>query len=187
MTAMKTAGSVLGTLAVLIGLAFAAIMLAPALLGYERYVILTGSMTGTYDPGSIVYAKPVPTADLRVGDVITYAPPPGNTPTPLVTHRIASIDVQPGGQRVFRTKGDANAVPDGWTFTLPDARQARVSYSVPYAGLLISALSDRRTRMLVIGVPAGLIALLVLAGLFREGREAQRAPRGPGEPAWTRI
>ena len=184
---MKTAGSLLGTLAVLIGLAFATVMLAPALLGYERYVILTGSMTGTYDAGSIVYAKPVPTADLRVGDVITYAPPPGNTPTPLVTHRIAGIETQPEGQRVFRTKGDANAAVDGWTFTLPDTKQARVSYSVPHAGRLISALSDRETRMLVIGVPAGLIALLVLAGLARESREAGRATRAPADPAWTRI
>jgi signal peptidase I len=156
---MKTAGTLIGTLATIVGIAFAALMLVPALLGYERYVILTGSMTGTHDAGSIVYNQPVPTSELRVGDVITYAPPPGNTPTPLVTHRIVSIDTHEG-QRVFRTKGDANAAADRWTFTLPGATQARVEHSVPHAGHVISALSDRRTRMLVIGVPAGLIALL---------------------------
>ena len=53
----------------------AAATLVPAVAGYDRYVITSGSMTGTYDTGSIVYAKAVPTADLRVGDVITYAPP----------------------------------------------------------------------------------------------------------------
>jgi len=63
----------------LLGLAMlaAAVMLVPALLGYHRYVILNGSMTGTYDPGSIVFDKPVPVSMLKVGDVITYSPPPG--------------------------------------------------------------------------------------------------------------
>lgn len=185
---MKTFGSVLGTLATLAALAFAAAMLVPAALGYERYVILTGSMGGTYDPGSIVYAKAVPTDGLRVGDVITYAPPPGNTPTPLVTHRIAKIDEQAGGPRVYRTKGDANPSLDRWSFTLPDSEQARVAFSVPHLGKVISALSDRQTRMLVIGVPAGLIALLVLVGLFREAGAA-RGPgvQAPAPVAWTRI
>ena len=36
------------------------VMLVPALLGFQRYVILTGSMTGTYDRGSIVFDRPSP-------------------------------------------------------------------------------------------------------------------------------
>ena len=185
---MKTAGSVLGTLATVAALAFAAIMLVPAALGYERYVILTGSMAGTYDPGSIVYDEAVPVGELKVGDVITYAPPPGKTPTPLVTHRIAEIKLQPTGERVYRTKGDANPGIDPWEFTLPNPTQARVRYSVPHAGHVISALSDRETRMLIIGGPAMLIALLVLAGMVRESRAAGRAQQGPAvTPGWTRI
>lgn len=185
---MKTAGTVLGTLATIVAFAFAAVMLVPAALGYERYVILTGSMAGTYDPGSIVYDEKVPVADLRVGDVITYAPPPGNTPLPLVTHRIAKIDMQPDGTRVFRTKGDANNAIDPWKFTLPSPTQARVSYSVPHAGRAIIALTDRETRMLIIGGPAMLVALFVLVGMFREGRDAGRGPQtAPGAAGWTRI
>jgi signal peptidase len=185
---MKIIGTSIGTVATLLAFAFAAVMLVPAVLGYERYVILTGSMAGTYDPGSIVYAKPVATEELEVGDVITYAPPPGETPTPLVTHRIAKIALQADGTRTYRTKGDANEALDRWTFTLPAATQARVEHSVPHVGHVISALSDRRTRMLVIGAPAMLIALLVLAGLFRESAAARRsaAPR-PTRSAWTRI
>ena len=40
-------------------------VLVPALLGYQRYVITSGSMTGTYDRGSLVFDKVVPTSSLR--------------------------------------------------------------------------------------------------------------------------
>ena len=32
-------------------------------------------MTGTYDPRSIVFDKPVPVSDLNVGYAMTYSPP----------------------------------------------------------------------------------------------------------------
>lgn len=156
----------------------AAVMLVPALAGFQRYVILTGSMTGTYDPGTVVFDKPAPPASLRVGDVITYAPPPGASPMKLVTHRIVSIRIR-DGHRVFRTKGDAVAKPDPWTFTLPQATQARVVFGIPVVGRAIVALSDRHIRMLVIGGPALLVALTTLAGLGRDWRRERRAPAAP--------
>lgn len=156
------------------GLLLGLLMVVPALVGIQRYVIVSGSMTGTYDRGSVVFDDVVPVAQLNVGDVITYRPPAGAGPDHLVTHRIAEIKTDASGNRSYRTKGDANAVADPWTFTLPGPRQARVRAGVPYVGFAIAALSDRRVRMLVIGVPAALIALTSLAGLWRESgtREA---------------
>jgi signal peptidase len=162
------------TLAVLAVVAAAAVMLVPVAVGYERYVITSGSMTGTYDTGSVVYARNVPTAELRVGDVITYAPPAGASPTQLVTHRIAQITRGPKGRRVFRTKGDANPAADPWRFELPDAQQARVAFSVPYAGFVFIALAQRNLRMLLIGGPALLVALSVLFGMIRDARAESR-------------
>lgn len=157
-------------LAVVLGTA----MFLPAVLGMDRYVITGGSMGGTHPRGSVVFDRAVPPARLRVGDVITYRPPPGAGPTGLVTHRIVAIGTR-DGRRVYRTAGDANSAPDPWVFTLPDARQARVSFGVPLLGYLVAALSDRAVRMAVIGLPALLIALAVLAGLWREaGIEARR-------------
>jgi signal peptidase len=158
------------------GLLFGALMVVPALLGIQRYVIVSGSMTGTYDRGSVVFDQVVPVASLKVGDVITYRPPAGAGPDHLITHRIAAITADKSGVRVFRTKGDANQVADPWTFTLQRSEQARVVAGVPYVGHVISALSERRVRMIVIGVPAFLIALSSLAGLWREsGAEAAGA------------
>ena len=136
------------TLALALGALLGLGLVVPALLGYERYVIVSGSMSGTYDRGSLVFDEVVPVADLRVGDVITYRPPPGAGPTGLITHRIAEIRRDERGGRVFRTKGDANPVADPWTFTLGGREQARVAAGVPWVGYGLSALSDRRVRLL---------------------------------------
>jgi signal peptidase len=148
------------------GMLLGALLILPALAGYQRYVIVSGSMTGTYDRGSVVFDRVVPTSALHTGDVITYRPPADSGIDHLVTHRIHAIATH-GGARVYRTKGDANAVADPWTFTLPNATQARVSFHVPYAGFAVAALSDRRLRMLVVGLPALLIAVSSLASLWR--------------------
>ena len=157
---------VVTTLLLAAGMLLGALLVLPALAGYQRYVIVSGSMTGTYDRGSVVFDRVVPTTQLKVGDVITYRPPADSGIDHLVTHRVHAITSREG-VRVYRTKGDANAVADPWTFTLPNATQARVSFHVPYAGFAVAALSDRRLRMLVVGLPALLIAVSSLVSLWR--------------------
>lgn len=163
----------LGLLAtVLVALAF----LLPSLLGLQRYVIMGGSMSGTYDLGSVVFSEVVPAEDLEVGDVITYVPPAESGIETLVTHRIVDIDGS-----AFRTKGDANPAVDPWTFHLTSGTQARVVQHAPYVGFAFMALADRGTRMAVIGIPAAIIALLSLAELLRALR-----PRREDAPS-TRV
>jgi signal peptidase len=163
-----------GFLLCAVALVLALAVLVPALVGFQRYVITSGSMTGTYDRGSLVFDRVVPTSSLRAGDVITFRPP---GQAGLVTHRIASVRVV-HGQRVFTTKGDANRTTDIWSpMTLHDAKQARVAFHVPYVGYGIAALSDRRVRMVVIGLPALLIAISTLAGLWRDTSPEARASR----------
>ena len=177
----RRAGRVVSTLLVAAGILFGALLVLPAVLGWERYVIVSGSMSGTYDRGSLVLDEVVPVDQLREGDVITYRPPAGSGPAGLVTHRIVKISKDRFGGRQYRTKGDANAVADPWTFSLKGPEQARVKLGVPKAGFVVAALSDRRWRMLVVGLPAGFIALMSLGGLWREaGVEAKRrqTPKG---------
>jgi signal peptidase len=172
----RRAGRILATALCAASLGLAGLMILPGLLGYQRYVITSGSMTGTYDRGSVVFDDVVPVSDLHVGDAITYTPPPGSGPKGLITHRIVSIGSDQFGRSVLRTKGDANEAADPWTFSLDGDTQARVAFDVPYVGYIISALSIRQVRMIVIGLPALLIAFAVIAGIRRDVRRAAPVP-----------
>jgi signal peptidase len=164
------AGRIASGAAVAVATVAAGLVLVPALLGWERYAIVSGSMAPAYDRGSLVLADVVSTSELRVGDVITYRPPPGAGPDHLVTHRIVEIRGD-----VLRTKGDANRTADPWTFRLDKPVQARARIEIPYAGYALVALGRRDVRTVVIALPALLIALGSLAGLWRRlGEEARR-------------
>jgi signal peptidase I len=171
----RRAANALATALCVACLLLAALMILPGLFGYHRYVITSGSMTGTYDRGSVVFAGVVPVSDLSVGDVITYTPPPGSGPDGLVTHRIVSIGRDQFDRRLFQTKGDANETADPWTFTLDEPTQARAVFDVPYVGYALSFLSIREARMAVIGIPALLIAFAVLVGFRRNVRVMTKA------------
>jgi signal peptidase len=150
------------TLVVLMAVAF----IVPAAFGVQRYVITGSSMGESLPLGSVAFEEVVPVNDLRVGDVITYRPPADSGVDHMVTHRIVSIQGD-----VFRTQGDANADADPWTFQLASTSQARVSWSVPYVGYVFIALQDRATRMVLIGLPAGVIAMISLVQLSRALRQ----------------
>ena len=178
--ARRVVGAVANLLLAAVTLACLAWLL-PSVLGYERYVITGGSMSGTFEKGSLAFEQNVPTARLRVGDVITYQPPADSGTTDLVTHRIVRISQDERGRQVLRTKGDANAAVDPWTFRLTEPTQPVVQFTVPLAGHVFIALADRETRMLAVGVPAALVALValgeLLVALTRRGDDA--APAGP--------
>jgi signal peptidase I len=165
-------GTVLATALCAACLGLAGLMLLPGLLGYQRYVITSGSMTGTYDRGSIVFDDVVAVSDLRVGDAITYTPPPGSGPSGRITHRIVWIGSDQFGRSALRTQGDANESADPWTFTLDGPTQARVAFHVPYVGYVLSALAIRQARMLLIGLPALLIAVAIVLSFRRDVRKA---------------
>lgn len=172
----RRATTVVTTLALTVAVGLAALMLVPAALGYQRYVIVSGSMEPHIRTGSIVYSEEVPVRSLEVGDVITFVPPAEFRITAPVTHRIVSIDDHTGTP-VFRTQGDANSDTDPWTLTLDRSQQARVVASVPWVGYAFIALGDPKTRLLALGLPAMAVAVLVLAGLWAASGDAVVAER----------
>ena len=96
--------------------AVAAIGLAAFFLGFfPRYpvAILTTSMTGTFDRGSLVLLHRVP--DGQAYDMVDE-----NTVVHFYimgreyVHRVIEFDYNSTGDRVYITKGDANDFPDPW-------------------------------------------------------------------------
>lgn len=157
-----------------------ALLFLPTLLGFSRYAIVGGSMSPTFERGSAVFSQPQPVDALRVGDIITYVPPPAVGIDHLVTHRIVEITESDAGEPMFRTKGDANATADPWTFSLDAAEQNVVVFSIPHLGTVLTELSDPAVRRIVVGIPAGLIglgAVLELVGVAPMGELLRRRRR----------
>ena len=144
--------------------------LALIVLGYKPVAVYSGSMVPTLRVGSLAVDRSVPSASVRVGDVITFADP--YVHGRLVTHRVVRIFHTHRGL-AYRTKGDANATRDPWTIRLA-GRVGRTSFSVPYAGYALWYLHTREVRTGLILVAA----LLLLTWMLRRIWRTESAPVG---------
>ena len=174
------------TAVMVLAVVLALFMLVPALLGFQRYVIVSGSMEPTIPVGSVVYDEVVPVDDLAVGDIITFVPPPEYGIDDPVTHRIVEITVtgphssRPGA-KVFRTKGDNNEDVDAWQMVLDGPDQARVVRHVPYVGYAYLALQVRWVQVLVVSIPAAGLIGYILITMWRVSGDAVRQERSREE------
>jgi signal peptidase len=170
--ALRFAGTVLAT--VLLGLvisAGAALVVVPRLTGSVPLTVLTGSMTPTYPPGTVVVVRPTPADQLNIGDAVTYQVRSGDPA--VVTHRIVGIAVTADGKRLFTFRGDANTGNDPAPVR-PVQIRGRVWYSVPYVGYASTLLSPA-AHQVAIRVLAG--GLLAYAGFVMAGAGVDRLRR----------
>jgi len=152
---------IVGYLALAFCLALLASLLTVAatnLLGYDSYVIYSGSMEPTVKVGSLLLSRPADVEDLRVGDVITYRSPGNHT---TLTHRIVSIR-QEDGDWVFKTKGDASLQPDPREIILR-GQVSKMAFDIPYLGYVVDFAKSIQGVVLLLLVPAA--GLLLMQGL----------------------
>ena len=83
----------------------------PSLGNYSFMRTLTGSMEPAIPVHSFIVTEAVDPESLQVGDIITFRSTESKLEGALNTHRITSV-YEEGGQLMFHTKGDANAVED---------------------------------------------------------------------------
>lgn len=99
------------TVLVVLVVLLAVALVGVRLVGIKTYAVVSGSMEPVYPTGSLLYVKSVDTAELAVGDSITFML---NEDT-VATHRIVEVIPDPDDSSVvrFKTKGDANNQVDG--------------------------------------------------------------------------
>lgn len=149
-------------------------VLVPRALGATPYSVLTGSMSPSLPPGTLVVVKPRPAESIGVGTVITYQRDSGSTT--VVTHRVVAKSVSPTGDVLLRTRGDANGVPDAAWVREVQVRGALV-YAVPYLGRANSVLDGHQRQLLVYAVAVvlmGYAASMFGAALAGRRRRLER-------------
>lgn len=133
----------------------------PQAVGTDHsYVVLSDSMSPAIDAGAIVFVSEVPTDHISEGDVITYESGASGD-AGRVTHRVVGV-VDDGGDRRFRTKGDANEDPDSRLVSSSQVVGV-VSFHVPYAGYVTSFANTKLGTVALVIVPA---ILLVVSELW---------------------
>ena len=141
-------------------------VMATNLMGYDSYVIYSGSMGPTVKVGSLLLTRPVDVDALRVGDVITYRSPGNHT---TLTHRIVVIRGE-NGERIFTTKGDASSNPDPREVRLA-GRVGKMAYTIPYLGYLVDFINTKGGALVFLVAPALGLGVMYLWGA-RNRRQA---------------
>jgi signal peptidase len=158
-------------------LAFAGLAVGPHVLGYRTMTMLTGSMAPVINPGDVTVAVQEPTADLAVGQIISYQIPVDDHR--VVSHRVVKVTHGAGGTVTVQTKGDHNAAADPWTAVVSDSRVWTVRAVVPHLGDVIRALRGPWLHIAFLYVGPALLTLLLLAEIWR----SPRARADEGSPA----
>jgi signal peptidase I len=160
-------------LAVLALLAYAVLYLA----GFRAVAVYSGSMEPELQVGAVAFVRPVESAEIRAGDVITFQDP--RTPGRLITHRVVERFTHEGAL-VYRTKGDANASVDPWTVELP-GQVGRHAFDVPLAGYALIYAKTREVRSALVLLFAGVLLAWLLHRIWRRPEPPVAVAIGPYE------
>ena len=109
-----------------------AIICVPMIFACRPVVVLTGSMSPTYERGTIIYYKHVDKSEIAVDDVVTY-----QLNDQMVTHRVKRIE-----NGAFITQGDANNVEDGRPVEYDSIVGKVGGMAIPILGFGIQFIND---------------------------------------------
>ena len=135
------------------------VSVGPKIAPYETYFVKSGSMEPTFARGDLIVLGKVDASDIHKGDIITFERP--DTHGTLVTHRVVGVETV-NGVRQFETKGDANPAPDAWRVPIT-GKAWRYRFRVPKIGYLFSWLSTTVVRIVMLAIPAAILALLAIS------------------------
>lgn len=127
-------------------------------MGYEIYNVVSGSMEPEIPVGSVIYVEPAEPGQVQEGDIIAF-----HSEDSIVTHRVVRNQTV---ERIFRTKGDANAEEDINTVEY-EALIGRVVRHYPVIGSLLFIYTSDVGKIYVLCFAACGAMLNMLAGRLR--------------------
>ena len=138
----------------------------PSVFGISPAITLSGSMSPTFDTGSLIFIKDADPDTLKQGDIICYLEN-GQT---AVTHRIAEVVVT-DGVKSFITKGDANNTTDAMSVQLSQVEGSYIGHWAG-AGNVVMFMQSTTGMILFIALP---IAIYLAFDFFLSRKEKKKA------------
>lgn len=120
----------------------------PSFMGYKPLSILSGSMRPNLEVGDMIFVKSIDGDKVQEGDVITFWVDEDT----LVTHRVVEIMQQDDGNRVYRTKGDANNVEDH-QLVAESQLLGKLMFDIPKGGYAAKFARSSKGLILFIIIP----------------------------------
>lgn len=149
-----------------------------ALLGWQPYLVTSGSMAPTMVPGDVILVEPkVPGNPFDAPTIITFTDPGRG----LVTHRVMSAERAPDGEVRYVTQGDANPVPESGTVGHGQV-VGSVRYVLRTVGMPLWWARNAHWGPVVAWALLTLLAIWVASGIVRRRPVPPAEPPGP-EPA----
>lgn len=145
----------------------------PSLGNYSFMRTLTGSMEPAIPVHSFIVTEAVDPESLQVGDIITFRSTESKLEGALNTHRITSV-YEEGGQLMFHTKGDANAVEDSEPVSSINV-VGKVVFISAALGTVVSLFSNPLVFFSFVVVPLVLLLGFELVKLVKSTKEVARA------------
>ncbi|MFA7244124.1 MAG: signal peptidase I [Patescibacteria group bacterium] len=157
--------------AIVILFAVAAILAKLSIGGVRFLTVQSGSMEPAIKTGSLIITKSE--NNYYVNDIITYKSI--EKPNEKITHRIVELSTDNGTVK-YRTKGDANSVPDEF-YVLQDNVVGKVVLKVPYIGYPIGFSRTVPGLIIIIIVPATIIVYDEISKIKKEIADRKKAKK----------
>jgi signal peptidase len=165
-----------------------AVLALATILGHRSFTVLSGSMEPAISTGDVVMTSQIRPSEAKVGQVVSFRDPSGSKR--LITHRVRRIR-NDGRSYLFTSRGDANNTVERWSVPAR-GHIGRVWLRIPKIGYVLAKTRTATGRILMVVVPAVLLALLELWQIWRPGRrsgapapaiaEAGGSPPGEARP-----
>jgi signal peptidase len=145
------------------------------------YVVSSGSMEPNLSEHDVLIVRDGGSFnEVRVGDIIVFNRPEGGDR--VIVHRIVQITEDRDGERVIRTKGDANpsSIP-GTDFPITEEDYiGKVMYVIPGVGLITRIISPPVNYIII----AVILAILFINRMGKkDGHKAKDSGAGPENPS----
>lgn len=141
-------------------------------LGKDLKVVLSGSMSPTFETGSLVAVTPKTFDQIRQNDILTFR----FENDKIVTHRV--IEVFP--DRLI-TKGDANDAADTSPI-LPEQVIGTVEYWIPYFGYFVNFVRSPLGMLLMLGIPGLYLIISSMWSLLKTLNKLEQDKKSTATP-----